>query len=35
MEGEGELEEGGQRVQASSYKVSKYSGCDVHRDQYS
>ena len=34
-EGEvGELDEGGQKVQTSSYKINKYQGCDVQHDKY-
>ena len=29
---EGKLEEGGQKVQTSSYKIKKYSGCNVQHD---
>ena len=32
--GEGELEEGGQKVQTSSYKINKYWGCNVQHDKY-
>ena len=31
----GELEEGGHKVQTSSYKISKYEGCNVQHDNYS
>ena len=33
--GEGELEEGGQKVQTSSYKINKYYGCNVQHGDYS
>ena len=29
-----ELDRGGQKVQTSSYKISKYYGCDVQHDKY-
>ena len=31
--GEGELDEGGQRVQTSSCKINNYQGYNTHRDQ--
>jgi len=33
--GRGELEEDGQEVQTSSYKITKHWGCDVQHDDYS
>ena len=33
--GEEELEEGGQRVQTSSYKINKYQECNAQHDGYS
>ena len=30
---EGELDEGSQRVQTPSYKVTKYKGCNVQHDK--
>ena len=32
--GGGELDEGGQKGQTSSYKISKYYGCNVQHDKY-
>ena len=32
--GEGELDEGGQKVQTSSYKINKHYGCNVQHDKY-
>lgn len=29
------LEEGGQKVHTSSYKINKYRGCNVQLDDYS
>ena len=31
---EGELKEGGQKVQTSSYNINKYQECDVQHDKY-
>ena len=31
--GEGELDEGNQKVQTSNYKTSKQQGCDVQHDK--
>ena len=31
----GEMGKGGQKVQTSSYKISKSWGCDVQHDDYS
>lgn len=33
-EGEGELEEGSQKVQIFSYRINKYQGCNVQYDKY-
>ena len=33
--GEGELNESGQNVLTSSYKINKYQGCNVQHDDYS
>ena len=33
--GEGESEEGGQKLQTSIYKINKYLGCNVQHDDYS
>ena len=30
--GQGELDEGGQKVQTSSYKINTYQGCNVQHD---
>ena len=32
--GEGELDEGSQKVQTSSGKISKFQGCNVQHDKY-
>ena len=32
--GDGELEEGPQKVQTSSYKTNKLLGCNVQHDEY-
>ena len=32
--GEGELDTGSQKVQTSSYKINKYSGCNIQHDKY-
>ena len=32
--GEGELDEGGQKVQNFSYKIPKYWGCNVPHSKY-
>ena len=31
----GEMGEGGQRIQTSSYKMSKFGGCDIYNGDYS
>ena len=31
---EGELDKGSQNVKTSSYKINKYSGCNVQHDKY-
>ena len=31
--GEGELEEGGQKVQNSTRKVNKYQGCNIQHNE--
>ena len=31
--GEGELDEGVQKVQTSSYKINKYQGCNIQHDK--
>ena len=32
--GEEELEKGSQKVQISNYKINKYQGCNIQRDDY-
>ena len=32
--GDGELDEGSQKVQTSNYKINKYLGCNVQYDDY-
>ena len=32
--GEGELDESGQKVQTSSFKIIRYKGCNVQYDEY-
>ena len=34
-QGAEELDEGGQKVQTSSYEINKFWGCHVHHDDYS
>ena len=34
-EGKGELDEGSQKVQTPSYKISKYQACNIQHEKYS